>query len=417
VKSSARTPSNHFAASRVATFLDLRPAGKSPLYVYRVENDAEDMVKGLNGRHNVQRLMPRSFRQVIADDCCFPQYAVDDPRDLPDDLRTDRWRQMCHQVTNYHDLQPTSQVNVAKLLLSLGFHEFVRQLVRQPNAHAVQNDDNVANLARIRAVAGFALSMDADSEPDLSEFEFVAEHAPRGSLHKLWANLNLVVAAAKELRRLDLTERYCDQVEATLSAFSAPDEFDYSLVRSRIHRATAFRPFLQKRIPETISEMDLAERFARRAMDLAATERENLLARENLMTALESRSKEAIAFGELALAEDRTRQMVDLDRLDPKNHLELGDILSRRGKFAEALDAYRWAARLGPPATATAWFMAGQCLEQLNAATDAADCYLHALNCDPLSISAAERLGAVAGAADWQIVAEWSQRYAGELSQ
>jgi tetratricopeptide (TPR) repeat protein len=410
-----RTPRTSFSACHIATFLDLSKTEQCPLYVHRVENDAEDMVSERISRHNVQRLMLPSFRETATNDCGLPQYNVAHPNDLPEELTTQRWRLMCHYLRDIANLAPTSRLAVSRILLGLGFHEVLRKLIPSPIPDEIARDENVANLALVRAHAGSALSLDSASGLDLREYELIAERAPNGSLPKLWAGLNLVVAAAKELRRVDLTARWSGEVHKMVTRLRPINEFDRALVFSRVHRGTAFHPFLQGKQNETITEMDQAEHYARLAVNVAATPKEQLLARENLMTALESRSKEALAFRDLDLAESRMREMVDLDRLDPKNFLELGDILARRGKIEEALNTYRWAVRLGPPATATACFMCGQCLERLGREAEAADCYLQVLACDPLGISAAERLVDVAKKLGWAVIAEWSQRHVQQL--
>jgi tetratricopeptide (TPR) repeat protein len=397
------------------SFLNLSKSDQSPMYARRPEYDADDMVHGRTSRHNVQRLMPPSFRKTITNDCGLPQYDVASPDDLPEELKTDRWRLMCSWIRNISQLSPDGKLTLSRALLGLGFHRFLRDLFPPPSSDVVACDENAANLALVRAHAGAALALDSGGELDLREYALIAEHAAHGSLPQLWAVVNLVVDTAKELKRMDLTERWCAAVDKTLTAWRPFDDFERDVVLSRVHRATAFRPFLQGKRTETSGEMELAERYALGAIDVARTPKEQLVARENLMTTLESRGKEALAFGHLDLAEDRTRRMLELDQLDPKNFLELGDLLVRRGKIEEALDAYRWAARLGPPATATAWYMAGQCLERLGEEAEAADCYLQTLACDPLGISAAERLHGVAQTLGWSVVAAWAQRRVEQL--
>ena len=141
-----------------------------------------------------------------------------------------------------------------------------------------------------------------------------------------------------------------------------------------------------------VEEMDLAEERARSFLSVAATEKETLIATENLMTVLESRTKEALALKDLDLAEVRCTEMLSYDQLDPKNFLELGDILVRRGKIEAALSAYGRAALLGPPATPVALFMMGQLFERLGQREAAALSYLQTLRIDPCGYSAAERL-------------------------
>jgi tetratricopeptide (TPR) repeat protein len=66
---------------------------------------------------------------------------------------------------------------------------------------------------------------------------------------------------------------------------------------------------------------------------------------------------------------------------------------------------YREAHRLGPPASDVALFNLGQCHEMLDQAEPAMDAYAELLQIDPLAISAAERIAAIA--------AEFGGRYRG----
>lgn len=69
---------------------------------------------------------------------------------------------------------------------------------------------------------------------------------------------------------------------------------------------------------------------------------------------------------------------------------------------------YRSAARLGPPGTAIAWFMAGQCHEKLKSPELACDCYLASLNLDSLAISAVERLTKLSPQLGNSALVQWS---------
>ena len=157
-----------------------------------------------------------------------------------------------------------------------------------------------------------------------------------------------------------------------------------------------------------MEEMDLAEEHARYLLSIAGAGKESLVARENLMIVLLSRSKEAITLMDLDLAEVRCREMASYDQLDPNNFLELGNILSRRGKTEKAIDAYRRASLLGPPGTPAARFMMGKHLEALGWKEAAANCYLQVLQVDPLGYSAAQRLHDLARSLGWSAMANWS---------
>jgi tetratricopeptide (TPR) repeat protein len=121
-----------------------------------------------------------------------------------------------------------------------------------------------------------------------------------------------------------------------------------------------------------------------------------------------SRVKEALLLEDIDLAEERVRKIVELDPFYSVYRLELGEVLIKQGKFEEACKIYRSAARLGPPGTAIAWFMAGQCHEKLGEIDIACDCYLASVEMDELAISAVERINKLAPNLGNSALVNWS---------
>ena len=160
--------------------------------------------------------------------------------------------------------------------------------------------------------------------------------------------------------------------------------------------------------------MDVAEEYARSLHP--ADEVQKILADENLHP-LQSRTKEAIWLGDLDLAEQRARRMIEVDPLDPRARMEVGEVLVSKGDIVQAAEFYRSAAELGPPGTAIAWFMAGQCYESLDDPEHASDCYLATLRVDPLGISAAERLVDITKLTGNTALNRWAEIRLQELTQ
>jgi tetratricopeptide (TPR) repeat protein len=273
-----------------------------------------------------------------------------------------------------------------------------------------------AHLALIRAIAGQMLLEDygpqaAPTDFALQEYAVVAQHAPPDALARLAAGWDLVVYAARGLRDVAMTSMWAARLKHELKAFlmaGTESAFGQHLLTSRVYRAAAMAPYLQGDTAEMVAEMNMAEEHARCLMAVAASEKERVVAAENFLTLLQSRSKEAIALGDLALAEGRCRAMFDYEQLDPRHFLELGDILVMREKIEEALPAFRRAAVLGPPATPVAWFMMGQVLERLEKPEEAAYCYVETLKVDPWGYVAARRLHRLARAFGWSALANWA---------
>ena len=406
----SRVEENSWAvASR--PFLDLGSSKTGALFVHRVEYDAQDMMSAQDSHVDIQLLMPRSFRQQLTREARLPRYNIQNPLELPEELTTERWCYLNDQLKAFKRLTSKVQIRTAKLLLSLGFHPLIRNLIPKYAPAAIASCKETAVLALIYAIAG-----GSGSHFKVSEYTDIALNAPRGHLARVKAGIALIVNAVKVKQDAGLASQWSEHVKDACSGSVYLDDFQRYYTLSRVYRATAFAPYLhavkgeesEKKFSEMVLEMDLAEEHARYLVSIAGSDKESLVARENLMTVLLSRVKEAIALGDLDLAEVRCREMARCDQLDPRNFMELGNILSRRGKTKEALDAYRRASLLGPPETPAARFMMGKHLEVLGWKEAAADCYLQVLQVDPLGYSAAQRLYDLTRALGWSAMANWS---------
>ena len=398
-------------------FLDLAPSlTAGALFVKRVEYDAQDLIRGQLSRVNIQRLMPNSFRQELTKEIGLPRYDVQDPRELPPELTTERWRCLNDHLESFPRLLPMEQILTAKLLLSLGFHSLVRVLIPEHPPAAMRSHEEFAQLAVIRAHAG---SLDNGFEP--SKYEIIALNAPQGHPARVEAAIALITAAARVVRNAELAVKWSKHAKQALSdsGFRNLGEFEHHLIMSRVYRATALAPYLRLAIPSNAKamteEMDLAEHHARHLLSISRTheegpaERNLSVARENLMIVLLGRAKEAIALGDLDLAEERSLEMVTYDQLDPVNFLELGDVLMLRKKTEEALEAFRQAALLGSPGIPRARYMMGRCFEDLGQKIAAAHCYRESLAVDPLAYSSAHQLYDLAKFSGWTEMANWAR--------
>lgn len=408
----------YFASGVSRPFLDLSPslAGEA-LFVRRVEYEAQDMLRGQPGQINIQRLMPSSFRHQLTREIRLPQYNVQDPRELPADLASERWHYLNDQVNAFNRLSPKGQILTARLLLSLGFHSLVRSLIPEHVPIIVSSCEKTVRLALIRAHAG------AFGEHSKSEYEVIALNAPCRHSTRMEAAIALISDAARGLRNAELTNRWAKYAKFWLdSDICNLDAFHRHFVTSRVYRATALAPYLRylraanPKDAEAMSrEMDVAEHHARHLLSIMGSDQEYpadrglSVARENFMIVLLARVKEAIALHDLDLSEQRSKEMVTYDRMDSTNFFELGNVMMLRKKNQEALEAFRQAALLGSPAVPKARYMMGQCFETLGEKQSAAACYLECLAMDPLAYSAAHRLYDLANSLGQPTMANWSR--------
>lgn len=195
-------------------------------------------------------------------------------------------------------------------------------------------------------------------------------------------------------------------LRAIESSRESLSEFTYLLLMSRFHRVGGFLPQMRRDKEGVVREMELAEQFARSLPK--PDEAHRIAADEMLYPVLESRTK-ALWLGDLDLALDRARKLLELSPNDPRASLHLGQVLLECDQVDEALQAYRKAARFAPPGREIALFMAGQCYEALDDLDSACDAYIAALHSDPLGIASAERLEEVAQQLGYTQVLRWAR--------
>jgi tetratricopeptide (TPR) repeat protein len=357
---------------------------------------------------------PPSFRERLIQLTGLAEYRVHDPRDLPPDLRTERWEDLCEQLERFESLTTVVQARVARLLGKLGLYRFVLEIVRPPTDIEIEQSDSSAELAYVRALARLLIHEDGAAPFDENEFERIATRAPQGSHVRILALNHLAVRHAKHFAAVEASAYWLDLHGQEIDrAHSKLGDAMYSRLMSRHHRAKGFLPQLSGDRLGVVREMDRCQYYAEAVPRDGFEQR--IAADELLYAVLESRTKEALWLGDLDAAEQRARRLVALWPMDPLAHDHLGQVLVERERIGEALGAYLSAARIGAPSAEAAWFMAGQCYEALDLPERACDAYLIALRLDPLGVSSLERLAEVADDIAQPVLSVWSRTRLREL--
>ena len=284
------------------------------------------------------------------------------------------------------------------------------------SAAEIASDSDSAALAFLRAMSNSILHNELHLPYNLKELEIIAQNAPNGHIARISAGLQILVELAKTFRNVEGAEYWRSiinqEIEATIPSL---DAFTAGLLMSVYYRAAVFVPLLKKEQEKVVAEMDLCQAYAESLR--GETQEQRIIAYENQSIIGESRTKEALWLRDFDLAEERARKLVERDILDPRYRLELGEVLLKRGRVEEAVQVYRCATRLGPPGTAVAWFMMGQCYQSLGELELAYDCYLASLDCDPLAISPVKRLGQIAPLLGDENLASWSEVRLSQLQE
>jgi hypothetical protein len=395
-------------------FIDLGPASNvlqthyhaAVIYAYKRLAETRPYPR-LHGRINA------STREAMVREADQLDYLVEDPCDVPKAVRTPQWSLLCEYLQGWRDLDAGRQLDVLWLLNRMGLFSAIFKYAVTERSSAGLADEFQAGHMLMRGVAALAFYADGAMALDVRELELVAAEAPCGS----WAATEATYLLAQTNLRFrgDVhggaywVARHKSNVDETSS-----DSHNRCMLLSRYFRLRAFIPQLEKKFEQMTADMAQAAEYAGQ-MDKGTPE---TLAEWYMLTAacMESRLKEALLLGDLELAEHRARLLVNHTPSDARSWLELGQVLVEVGKVGEALNAYRAAARFGPPGTEVARFMAGQCYETLDQLDLAADEYVAALAIDPQAVSAIERLREIApkvqGGSE---LADWSRLRAAAL--
>jgi tetratricopeptide (TPR) repeat protein len=346
-------------------------------------------VKDETDRARIHGLYPTSWRNEL-----FQQAGISDdliPESFWDEVNT---------------VQPGDQaVRIYWLLHRAFLHEKILYYTEEPKDLSNKIGSEVA---LIRAMARHALGKTPG-------FVRVAKESAAGSWAAIEATYFLAALTAKNTGDPDRVERWAvEHHNHILTAAPNIDNHDLSKLLSRYYRVHAFIPQFRNNNAEMIADMDKAEVFAS-GMD-RDTEDHATEARTLTFAMLESRCKEALHIGDIALAIERALAAIRQAPLRPAGYLALGQSLAEDKDYERAITAYRTAARYGPPDTEVAWFSIGYCWEQLDAPDAAMEAYLAALNIDPLGISSYEQLIGVCDKLGDNVVGDWAKQNLSKLT-
>ena len=358
-----------------------------------------------------QRALSPGFRIQLAREA-GPAYALTDPRQLPESLRSERWRRLCAALDDWTSSRDDEKCRLASLLHSMCLYQPLLDLIPH-NFVAGQAAPDAVRLAFWRASAHYIQHLPERTSDypaaDISVFEDIALNAPTVVPESFNATAKVFVHKAKNRCEAADLARWGDRLEMALGRTIA-DAYGFTsgLFTSRFYRGLGFLPQLTGDRREVARVMDLAEGHARNIKPV--TPAQHLLYRENLHAVMESRTKEALWLGDKNEALSRSLKVIEVDPCDSKAWAELGEIHYLRQELKEASEAYSTAAMLGPPASAIGRYMAGLCFRKLGQDMLAAFFLKDALECDPLGISPRHRINELPRVAVLDALKHWNNR-------
>lgn len=397
-----------FAGRLLQPYLDLSIVDDGPVHALGVAPRYDALVDDRVPVLPSQAHQSARFRRQLTGELGLPWYDVSTPGDLDPRLRTPRW-DVLSQAVGDAALVPGRHVpaRLLDLLQALGLYRVTVDLVGD-DPPRLRDGDRESVLAAIRhrearhRVVGTTATLD-----DLTGvLAAVAHDVTQPSRTRLAAALTLVVHHARSARHdLPAVRRWRAVAESLVRGLRPVEDWIDRLYLSTYWRAVCYEPFLERDLDRVEIELDHAHAAA---LDLPHdTPTAAVLRRQNLHPLLQTRCKVALAAGDLDRALAFADDLAAVDPLDPKVHMERGDVYLARQEVAGAMACYRRAAQLGPPYTVLAWHAIGRCHEALGDDQSAADAYLHTLALDIGAISAARRLRGVAGRLGDAPVTRW----------
>lgn len=245
---------------------------------------------------------------------------------------------------------------------------------------------------------------------DFVEFELLKEISHFQSSHS--GNIyNLINLADKALFQSDLTNRvkiiilnylivaayrfniklpYKECLKKCSEALLKLIELDYTGdFGSIIRKSVAYRGLaMVKEYGESLQNdfLKKAEQIARDIKPNGVLE--DILAKENLYTCVQTLSKWNTSLGQLVQAKSNLTEMIKIDPFDSTGYSEMGFFLSSHEKYEEAASQFKLASELGSPGVGMNTYYYAKCLQMLGKTDDAIVVLYESTKIDPEAVSA-----------------------------
>lgn len=333
---------------------------------------------------------------------------LDAPDGCPPELR--------ERIAGAADLPLLDRALLGRLVSAVGFHAEARDMLPGPDVPAPAPTAAYALASWIFAEQMLTTGHQVDLDPAFRTLYAQLGDDPRYLRMKVVASINATVNAAR-LRQADTMRWWRAEGEHTLAAYRAlpeVDEFSGLLMTSRWFRSMGFLPFVTGDRELLRADLDQWLGIATELLG-ATSDHEAIIAADNYFPAVETAVRTHTYLGEHAEALRLVERLAtEIDPVDAKTWLELGELRHQAGDVTGARDAYLHAAHLEFPYGRLSWFNAGQCHEQLGEFEDAVECYRRSLEHWPTGVSPLRRIRdlharGVLGR-DSALIAAWARR-------
>ncbi|MDB5960973.1 MAG: hypothetical protein JWP59_2267 [Massilia sp.] len=404
----AREPWPAFpSASFLRIYTDLDKAKAAPLHAQGVAYSFTELLTDASETVSFQNNAPSFLRRILARETREEGVDVLSPYIAALVRPSPMWRKLIEWLDGWDDLDELKRIRVARLVNRLGFYKFNHGFLTEERVSRVGDQSLRSDLVSLRGVAAFKCGLSlASVEHQLAESVDIGSGIPAV---RAAAEIYLAVHHAKITRNRDELARWASLARQTfLEYIQTSAGANDILFRSIFFRGFAYVPFVNKDGTKASYMLDEAENAAHEA--IASASINTIASRENLFAVIETRIQEARALGKRELAVDRSRQLVELDPLDPRSHIHLGETLLELEGSEAALTAFLKAASVGAPHTPRALSLAADCWERLGEKQEALECHIAALDIEPCAVMTLFRVNKLAKELSHIQLREWSGR-------
>ncbi|MCG5219529.1 hypothetical protein [Streptosporangium sp. KLBMP 9127] len=366
-------------ARRWSAWIDLSDADPAPLRSLH----AVHLARMLTGEDELEApswfstVSVTSSRYQVVAQARAHEHQCGRPEQLPEHLRTPRWRALVRFLDHWQELPVPDRIVVVMLLTQLGFHRHVVGLL--PTLFP-SGDPLRQHLAYEAGRAAFQLNRKSPVPAKI--FAWLAEHAVRPALRTL-AALQLVSAKSRDTRDPTAAGRWLGVAGKAADDLHAEPAWLAHLVRSRHHRAAALHELSGGDHETVVGHMREALRHDDALAGLVDDPVRTHYQRENRGLVLEAHLKLDTLTGKASAPADAVEQLLTLDPVDPEPLYAIGHYLAARDDWEAAHGVFWQAAGSGTLRGAMAANAAAVCAEQLGRPDDAARARLLCRDLDP----------------------------------
>ena len=143
---------SRFSTWLLRPYLDLADFNGGPLHAQNLEECWRSFVEPDSLPFIPQRALSPGFRIQLAREA-GQAYAITDPRELPESLRSDRWQRLCVALDQWTSLRGDEKSRLASLLHSMCLYQPLLGLIPHGHFEAGRADPDTLRLAFWRASA------------------------------------------------------------------------------------------------------------------------------------------------------------------------------------------------------------------------------------------------------------------------